>query len=106
MNCFSMLKKFIGDKFFNHDPILPLNKVPEPEVTELKKLQKPEPKPLSKKPATKLDEDDDLFKEMEPQYVAARRIGATVLVSNKPKKSARFEMEADVTNSWEVEDFT
>ena len=104
MNCFSMIRKMISDKFFNHEPILPLHKAPEPSVeAKVHKTEtKPQVKNLKKKPS---DEEDDLFKEMEPQYVAARRIGATTLVSKKPKSSSRFDMEVHSGGSWEVEDF-
>ena len=105
MHCFSMIKKFIGEKFMSQDPILPLHKSPASPASELKTLQKNEPKVAAKKSAKKSDEDDDLFKEMQPSYVAARRIGATTLATGKKSSSTRFDMDAEGTHSWEVEDF-
>lgn len=102
--CFSMFKKLIGDKFFSQDPILPINKVPEVGASELKIIQKTEIKPTVKKVEKMHEEDDDLFKEMQPNYVAPKRIGATVLASNKEKLSSRFDMEVEVSNSWNVEE--
>ncbi|OMJ88602.1 hypothetical protein SteCoe_9467 [Stentor coeruleus] len=102
--CFSMFKKLMGDKFFSQDPILPINKVPEIGSSELKTIQKKEIKPTEKKVEKKHEEDDDLFKEMQPNYVAPKRIGSAILASNNEKSSSRFDMEIDVSNSWNVEE--
>lgn len=104
MNCFSMIKKFIGEKFLTPEPILPINRNFS-GASELKPIGKVEVKVQSKKSGKKSDEDEDLFKEMEPNYVAARRIGATTLISTKKPTSSRFDMEAEGGHSWDVDDF-
>ena len=103
MNCFSMIRKLIENKFYNHDPILPISKAPESSPAELQPMTK-ERKPSPKKPCKNSDEEDDLFKEMEPKYVAARRIGATMLATENNKTTTRFDMDIESGNSWEVED--
>ena len=52
----------------------------------------------------KMHKRDDLFKEMQPSYVAPRRIGATTLAKQEKAKSTRFDMELDHDNSWQVEE--
>ena len=100
-----MIKKFIGEKFLSQDPVLPINQTPASPPTELITLQQNEPKVATKKSEKKTDEDSDMFKEMEPNYVAARRIGATMLATEQKSTSTRFDMEAEGTHSWDVEDF-
>ena len=99
-----MIRKMINDRFYNHEAILPYKKNPEVVSNELKPILR-EQKPSIKKAVKNSDEEDDLFKEMEPNYVAARRIGATMLATEKKNKAtSRFDMDAGCENSWEVED--
>jgi hypothetical protein len=97
-----MIRKLVQDKFFNQEPVLPLRKSPEKKeepviikVTSERKTRRAE---------KKIEEEDDLFKEMQPSYVAPKRIGATMLAKQEKTKSTRFDMELDHDNSWQVEE--
>lgn len=82
---------------------------PQVEIEQIK-LENPKEKTespvLNKKEEIKHEEDDDLFKEMTPNYIAAKRIGPTVLENEEKPSSIRFEMEIDHTHSWDVEELT
>lgn len=102
MNCFSMFKKLINDRFFNQDPILPMRRGPEkskePVIIKIREERK------TRKVEMVHEEDDDLFKEMQPKYVAPKRIGATVLAKQEKCLTNRFDMDVDCDNSWQVEE--
>lgn len=61
---------------------------------------------VQKKKEVAHEEDDDLFKEMTPNYVAATRVGPTILVNEDKNASNRFEMEVDHSHAWDVEELT
>ena len=102
MNCFSLFRKLVQDKFFNQEPVLPLRKAPErkeePFVIKVGDERK------GRRAERNVQEEDDLFKEMQPSYVAPKRIGATMLAKQEKAKSTRFDMELDHDNSWQVEE--
>ena len=52
------------------------------------------------------DEYDSFFKDMEPMYVPAARIGPTKLVKAEETKSNRFDMEFfDDGTAWNVDEW-
>lgn len=102
MNCFSMFRKLVQDKFFNQEPVLPLRKAPERKEEPV--IIKVGVEKKVKRAEKNVQEEDDLFKEMQPSYVAPRRIGATMLAKQEKSKSTRFDMELDHDNSWQVEE--
>lgn len=104
MNCFSMLKKLINDRFFNQDPILPMRRAPEKNKEPV--IVRVDAEKKNKKVEKFVEEEDDLFKEMQPKYVAPKRVGATVLAKQEKKVSNRFDMDFECDNSWHVEEIS
>jgi hypothetical protein len=113
MNCFSIIERFIKNTCFTPSP---------PPLEELKKTpSSPQPMTLGKERDTaemmplpiknrrqaKEDAEElELLKELEPTYVAPKRVGPAVSASQSSlKSSARFDLDDPEELSWAGEDF-
>lgn len=117
MNCFSIIESFIrntcfstpatppsqGDSDHKNSPGLPL------PMSIAKEREPAEMMPLPQKNRRQAKEDAEemeLLKELEPTYVAPKRVGPAVSASQKSlKSSTRFELDEHEESSWSGGDF-
>lgn len=99
-----MFRKFFTDKFQGTEEVAQSKEDYAPlENDKDKNVEIPV---VQKKKEALHEEDDDLFKEMTPNYVAATRIGPTILANEDKNASNRFDMEVDHSHAWDVEELT
>lgn len=114
MNCFGIIERFIKNTCFSPPPPPPQEElkktpsVPQP-MTLVKEREPAEMKPLPLKNRRQAKEDAEeleLLKELEPTYVAPKRVGPAVSASQSAlKSSARFDLDDREELSWAGEDF-
>ena len=101
MYCFSFFRKFFSSLPNEHQHInesTPDSPNPVPLQVVTKSEEPKIPPPL------RHEEDDDLFKEMQPDYKSPQRIGPAMSSNQKITQSVRFEMDIDLGHSWDVEE--
>lgn len=101
MYCFSFFRKFFSS-LPNEPGHIHDSRPDSPAPIPLQVVAKPE---VPKMPAqVRHEEDDDLFKEMQPDYKSPQRIGPAMSSNQKISQSGRFEMDIDLGHSWDVEE--
>ncbi|CAG9333115.1 unnamed protein product [Blepharisma stoltei] len=118
MSCFGFLEKFILERCY--PPGGPAGQQTAPTQPQISKIEPTKPKVETEKSYSPVvirrkhkDEEensDELFREMEPRYVAPKRVNLVVMANENELKSTsnqsktRFDMEEGDTGNW-GEDF-
>lgn len=100
MSCFSILEKFFLSKCYPPDG--PDGQQPKPSKPEYLPSAPLEVNTFCP-PAKKNQEEEDLFKEMEPTYVAPQRVSYTRLENQQ--STSRFDIDEEEHGNWGEEDF-
>lgn len=70
------------------------------------KSEKPTDAPRPSARARQQQVEDEILKELEPTYVAPKRVGVVVSsreVKDPPTKSGRFDLDEHTEDAWEVD---
>lgn len=111
MSCFGFLEKFILEKCYPPGGPAglqipqPMPESPKFDTKAKAEIEKPITPVVRRKMKSEDEEHEDLFKEMEPKYVAAKRVNVVLLANDeKAKTKTRFDIEENDTGNW-GEDF-
>mmetsp|Transcript_14138 Transcript_14138/g.26585 ORF Transcript_14138/g.26585 Transcript_14138/m.26585 type:complete len:121 (-) Transcript_14138:1668-2030(-) len=116
MNCFSIIERFIKNTCFSASTVPPSDELEPKKSPGLplpmsigKEREPAELLPLPQKNRRQVKEDAEeleLLKELEPTYVAPKRVGPAVSASQSSvKSSTRFDLDDHEESSWTGDDF-